>query len=89
MSNWSKQLNNDNPRKIKDNAKKAQVQLWKKFLEIMFTIYIYIYKLFYYYLYKVHFPFLSNIRKKIKLERQKQKNNHTIAQDFLRKWISQ
>ena len=43
MSNWSKQLNNDNPRKIKDNAKKAQVQLWKKFLEIMFTIYIYIY----------------------------------------------
>ena len=27
--------------------------------------------------------------KKIKLERQKQKNNHTIAQDFLRKWISQ
>ena len=40
MSNWSKQLNNDNPSKIKDNTKKAQVQLWKKSLEILFTIYI-------------------------------------------------
>ena len=41
MSNCSKQFNNDNPSKIKDNTKKAQAQLWKKSLEIMFTIYIY------------------------------------------------
>ena len=40
MSNCSKQFNNDNPSKIKDNTKKAQAQLWKKSLEIMFTIYI-------------------------------------------------
>ena len=41
MSNWSKQLNNDNPSKIKDNIKKSSGAALKEILrDYVYNIYI-------------------------------------------------